>query len=98
MEEINSAKIRSLLFVPSIKTHFFGKLFNLKGADKPDGIIFDLEDSVSEKCKGEARDNLRKFLYQDNDYRSKLFREYVIFIRINDFRTDWFQPHGWLIL
>ncbi len=47
----NPFKIRSLLFIPAIKESYFDKIADLRDNERPDGIIFDLEDSVSEQYK-----------------------------------------------
>lgn len=72
---------RSLLFVPGIKIDRF-----LPAAEscEADGLIFDLEDSVSLTAKGEAREKLHSHLAHHRPPRA-------FYIRINDTRTQFFQ-------
>ncbi len=49
------------MFVPAIKEKFYEKISTLEGNNKPDGIIFDLEDSIDTKHKERARDVLLDF-------------------------------------
>lgn len=87
---VNLNNINSLLFVPAIKEKFYNKIFTLKGSNKPNGIIFDLEDSVDIKSKKSARDILLKFINNSNN-RNKLFGQYTTLIRINPFSSKFFK-------
>lgn len=88
---MNTYRIRSWLFTPAIKEKFFEKILNLGGEEKPDVIIFDLEDSVHPDFKVGARENLRKYLYEDRKYRKGFFSKYLVSIRINSYRTEPFR-------
>ena len=90
MDKINPFKIRSLLFVPAIKKEFIDKIIDLEGINKPDGIIFDLEDSVHLDYKDEARKNLDE-LFKNKEIIDKLKDKYIICIRINKYGTKWFK-------
>jgi citrate lyase subunit beta/citryl-CoA lyase len=90
MQRINPLRLRSVLIIPSIKKKFFAKLFVLEGDSKPDGVIFDLEDSVHPDFKEQARENLREFLGNEAA-RKEVFSKYVVFIRANSFRTEYFE-------
>lgn len=91
MIKVNPFKIKSLLFVPAIREDFLKKVLDLEGDEKPDAIIFDLEDSVHENSKIKARELLGRYLIEDKLYRDKIFRKYVVMIRVNDSRTKWFD-------
>ncbi|KAA3516722.1 CoA ester lyase [Agrobacterium vitis] len=71
---------RSLISVPAINLRALEKSLSLPC----DGVIFDLEDSVAEESKTEARSNLRQFL-QHADLNG---REAII--RVNSSDTSWF--------
>src|SRR4030042_1803832 len=90
MQRINPLGIRSVLIIPSIKKKFFAKIFTLEGDSKPDAVIFDLEDSVHADFKKEARENLREF-FGNEENRKVVFSKYVVFIRTNSFRTEYFK-------
>lgn len=89
MNQVNPFRIRSLLFIPAIKKDFVEKAISLEGLDKPDGLVFDLEDSVHSDFKDKARANL--FSLQENDVLDKLKSKYVIAIRINELNSQWFN-------
>ncbi|MVA24301.1 CoA ester lyase [Agrobacterium vitis] len=72
---------RSLLSVPAINLRALEKSLSLPC----DGMIFDLEDSVADGSKAEARDILRQFL-QHADLNG---REAII--RVNSSDTRWFS-------
>jgi citrate lyase subunit beta/citryl-CoA lyase len=93
---INPYKIRSWLFVPAIKKPFFYSIMGLEEEDKPDVVVFDLEDSVHRDFKEKARGILREFLL-DQDYRELLFHKYIVTIRVNSFDTEWFSDDAKLI-
>lgn len=83
-------QINSLIFVPAIKKSFYDKILTFKKADKPDGIIFDLEDSINIKYKAKAREVLLNSLSTTN-YRNILFDNYLIVIRVNPINSEWFN-------
>jgi len=89
MEKTNPFRIASFLFVPAIRKEFIDKIISLDGLNKPDGIIFDLEDAVHSDYKEEARENLKKLL--SNKRLPQLRKKYIICVRINDSRTKWFK-------
>lgn len=91
MKKINSNFIRSFLFTPAIKDGFYEKILSLEGNNKPDAIIFDLEDSVAEDKKTEARNILLEKLLHDQNFRDQMFDKYIILIRINKYGTKWFN-------
>ncbi|UCA45460.1 CoA ester lyase [Pseudochrobactrum sp. XF203] len=72
---------RAVLYVPASHQKALAKSTQLQ----PDAIIYDLEDSVAEQMKHEARDNLRAhFQEQHQTERSPLKA-----IRINSLATQW---------
>ncbi len=72
---------RAVLYVPASHQKALAKSTQLQ----PDAIIYDLEDSVAEQMKHEARDNLRAhFQEQHQTVRSPLKA-----IRINSLATQW---------
>jgi citrate lyase subunit beta / citryl-CoA lyase len=83
-------QINSFIFVPAIKKNFYDKILTLEGVNKPDGIIFDLEDSVDVKYKEKARDVLLDSLSAP-DYRNDLSGNYLISVRINPISSKWFK-------
>jgi len=93
---INLFKINSLLFIPAIKERFYRKILTLKGNKKPDGIIFDLEDSVHPKFKHKARKVLLKFF--EARQNKKIFEEYIILVRINPITSPFFKEDLKLIM
>lgn len=88
---VNPYRIRSWLFIPAVKENFFDKIMDLDGENKPDVIVFDLEDSVHVDYKEGAREILRSRLYEDVVYRKEFFRKYVGTIRANSYDTEWFK-------
>ncbi|MBW8812531.1 MAG: CoA ester lyase [Caulobacterales bacterium] len=76
--------MRSKLFVPATRPEFFAKAL----AGEADAISFDLEDSVPEDAKAQARANLRRFLGSDaaNGARS----DKRIIVRVNALATPHF--------
>lgn len=90
MNKINLFHIRSLLFVPAIKNEYIKKIITLEGINKPDGIIFDLEDSIHDDYKDIARTNLNE-IFKDRKLISKLKEKYIICIRINSYESRWFH-------
>lgn len=80
-----------MLFIPAIKKQLFDKILYFNKEDKPDGIIFDLEDSIHEDYKNEARTILLKKFLNDVRYRTQLFDKYHVFIRINAYKSKWFR-------
>lgn len=91
MIKINPFRIRSLLFVPAINEEFFKKILLLKGKNKPDAIIFDLEDSILPNGKVLARKMLKDYLVNNKEYKNKIYDKYIVLIRINDIHSKWFQ-------
>ncbi|MDD4990285.1 MAG: aldolase/citrate lyase family protein [Candidatus Pacebacteria bacterium] len=87
----NPFRIKSLLFIPAIKESYFDKVLEFKGDEKPDGIIFDLEDSVGEQYKNDARKILFNRLVKDMQFKEKISSIYKIFVRINGLKTKWFS-------
>lgn len=79
-------KRRSWLFVPAINKKFFDKLEQLNC----DVVIFDLEDSVLDDCKDEARKNL-------NELDFKKLKDKEIAIRINSVRSPFFKKECKLV-
>src|SRR4030042_2344498 len=90
MQMINPLGIRSLLFIPCVKRRFFEKILYLEGDDRPDGVIFDLEDSVHPDFKEQARENLRDF-FGNEESRKAVFSKYVVLIRANSYQTKHFR-------
>lgn len=88
---------RSLLSVPAINVRALEKISGLDC----DGVILDLEDSVAEEKKAEARDNLRRFLTANRP------KQALVLIRINSLSSSFYEedaalvreiePHGVLI-
>jgi citrate lyase subunit beta / citryl-CoA lyase len=72
---------RSLLFVPGNNE----KLMQKAAKTKADAIIFDLEDSVLDNAKQQARDVIKKIL------QTNLFDKFYIFIRLNDRCSGYLQ-------
>ena len=66
--------LRSMLFVPGNNEKM---IYNAARTDA-DAIIFDLEDSVVESSKQQARDVINKIL------KTELFDKFHIFVRLND--------------
>ena len=66
--------LRSMMFVPGNNE----KLLRSASRSNADALILDLEDSVIDDSKQEARDTIRKIL------PSSIFEKYHIFIRLND--------------
>ena len=75
--------MRSKLFVPGVRPELFVKAL----AGDADALSFDLEDSVPERCKDEARGNVAGFV------RSQPLREAakVIVVRVNALGTSHFE-------
>jgi len=73
--------LRSLLFVPGNNE----KLMHKAAKTKADAIIFDLEDSVLDSAKQQARDIIKKIL------KTSLFDKFYIFIRLNDRCSGYLQ-------
>lgn len=66
--------LRSILYVPAYSKKFMEKSLSASA----DGIIYDLEDSVPEAFKADARENLRSYL------ASGVLRGKTVFVRLND--------------
>ena len=75
--------MRSKLFVPGVRPELFAKAL----AGDADALSFDLEDSVPERCKDEARGNVAGFV------RSQPLRDAakVIVVRVNALGTPYFE-------
>ena len=90
----NPFRMSSLFFVPCISEKNLAKASALLAAEDPlqhpHAIVFDLEDSVADARKGDARRNLRRFLLEDGSYRRAVSSAAVI-VRINAEDTPWFQ-------
>lgn len=84
----NNFRFRSFLFVPAIKKNFFEKILTLHDLNKPDVIIFDLEDSVQSDFKSEARILLIDFIKK---HSGELRKKYTICLRINKFDSSQFD-------
>ncbi len=80
----------SYLFVPALKTDSFFKFFESTNSDYtlPHSVIFDLEDSISEKYKDIARSELYKAINKNYDLKHDQFEWYV---RINSFTSSYFD-------
>lgn len=91
--KINIFKIQSWITFPSIENRYFEKILSLKGIDKPDAVIFDLEDSIADtyEAKNAARNKLLEFLCVNESYRNKIFSQYVVGIRINHATSAYIQ-------
>ena len=74
--------MRSKLFVPGSRPELFAKAM----ASEADALSFDLEDSVDEARKGQARDALAKFLRTLPPNCGK-----VIIVRVNGLDTEHFE-------
>ena len=73
--------MRSKLFVPGSRPELFAKAM----ASEADALSFDLEDAVDEARKGQARDELAKFLRTLSPNCGK-----VIIVRVNGLDTEHF--------
>lgn len=85
--EIPSQPFRSLLYVPASNTRALEKLSTLQGSNRPDGIIFDLEDGVIPTSKDSARENLLHYFQRDDVNKKDRFH----ILRINSANTPWFE-------
>lgn len=74
-------KRRSILFIPGIRPDFFKNLNTLNC----DGIVFDLEDSVTPTHKSKARKILHELL-TEHDFGTK-----EIIIRVNNPRSEYYR-------
>ncbi len=75
--------MRSKLFVPASRPELFEKAM----AGDADALSFDLEDSVQEARKGEARRTLQGFLRQASERRPGK----VVIVRVNGLATPYFE-------
>ena len=73
--------IRSKLFVPGSRPELFPKAM----ASAADAVSFDLEDAVLESRKGEARNEVARFLRESTGRRDK-----VVIVRVNALGGDLF--------
>jgi citrate lyase subunit beta/citryl-CoA lyase len=74
--------VRSKLFVPGSRPELFAKAM----ASEADGLSFDLEDAVDESMKGEARQELARFLRALKPGHGK-----TIIVRVNGLATPHFK-------
>jgi citrate lyase subunit beta/citryl-CoA lyase len=74
--------MRSKLFVPASRPELFAKAM----ASDADALSFDLEDAVDESMKGEARQELARFLRALKPGHGK-----TIIVRVNGLRTPHFE-------
>ena len=74
--------MRSKLFVPGSRPELFAKAM----ASEADALSFDLEDAVDEARKGQAREELAKFLRALPANTGK-----VIIVRVNGLDTKHFE-------
>jgi citrate lyase subunit beta/citryl-CoA lyase len=74
--------VRSKLFVPGSRPELFAKAM----ASEADGLSFDLEDAVDESMKGEARQELARFLRALKPGHGK-----TIIVRVNGLTTPHFK-------
>jgi len=82
----NPYDVRSLLIMPASNDNFLARTLVLEGPDKPDAVIFDLEDAVSPMLKSVAREKLFEFLASNSaEIRSK----YLVGVRINSASTEY---------
>ena len=87
---IKPYKIKSWLFVPAIREDFFEKLIQLEGKNKPDAIIFDLEDSVAKEYKKDARKKLSRLL-KTSVLSKNIKDKFITCIRVNNIHTHFFN-------
>lgn len=87
----NPFLIRSWLIFPAIKERFLKKILKLEGVNKPDAVIFDLEDSVKDtaETKKKARNQLINYLLNDKNYRQKIYSNFIVGIRINNHNSSY---------
>ena len=78
-------RLRSVLYVPGLNTKAMQKGIGLP----VDAIVFDLEDSISETQKGQARQTLRSFLKNHEGGTGKAHTTRVI--RVNDMDTEFWR-------
>ncbi len=87
----NPFQVSSLLFVPGVSERNLRAAIELRGADKPALVTFDLEDSVAPERKAEARRTLVQHLLDDEVFRERVFASYQVRIRINPPGSPWFE-------
>ena len=76
-----SERLRTLLFIPSGNDRFIDRALEMK--DKPDAIILDLEDSIPQKKKDEARLALSNSV--------KKLSAFPIIVRVNNAKSIHFR-------
>lgn len=85
------AHLRSILFVPGIVERYLDKVLALDGEDRPDAVLFDLEDSIHPDRKADLRAILGPRLRPGAGYREELDRRYrAVVLRVNRHDTPWF--------
>lgn len=92
-QPVNVFKIQSWITFPSIENRYFEKILSLNDIDKPDAVIFDLEDSIanSYEAKNAARNKLLEFLYKNPHYRKRIFSRYIVGVRVNSATSAYIQ-------
>jgi len=70
--------LRSMLFVPTYKESFINHGLE-SGAD---ALIFDLEDSIPDQFKDDARKNMKKYLDEGK------FKDHLVFVRLNPLESN----------
>ncbi len=90
---VNPYLIRSWLIFPAIKERFIRKTLTLIDENKPDVIIFDLEDSVADtfETKTKAREQLITYLLHSRHLRQQFYSMFCIGIRINNHNSPYTQ-------
>ncbi|MCH8022670.1 MAG: hypothetical protein IH932_02875, partial [Thaumarchaeota archaeon] len=79
--QIFSGRLRTLLFIPSGNDRFIDRALEM--SDKPDAIILDLEDSIPQKKKDEARLAL--------SHSVKKLSTFPIIVRVNNWKSRHFR-------
>lgn len=89
--QINPFLVRSWLIFPAIKERFLQKILTLKGVNKPDVVIFDLEDSIAntQDAKTKARNQLINSLITNKSYRKAIDTNFLTAIRVNHHTSDY---------
>lgn len=80
----------SYLFVPALKTDSFFNSLESEHFDKvlPHSVIFDLEDSINNNFKENARNGLNQAIYKNYNLKKNHFKWYV---RINSYSSPYFD-------
>lgn len=88
MKPFNIFYQRSVHFMPAIKVGYLEHLH--KSKYKPDILVLDLEDSIAENTKNEARDILKKTLNSMNQKEMKSACRFLAY-RVNAIDSEYFQ-------